>query len=185
MRNSQPGFDFSEGHGERMRLMKEIRAKELTLENFEKYGTFKQMLTPQGDAIGEDPILFFRDMAQQKLGMDHMASFSICQVKPRDSVIDVTEHHSGCGEACLALDGDVVFHVAKATPDGQIPLDDFEAFYAPKGTLVIINPGVWHHACHTLENKPVNTLIVLPERAYANDCVVYELKDEEKMKIVL
>ena len=35
------------------------------------------------------------------------------------------------------------------------------------------------------DNKPANVLIVLPERTYANDCIVVELKKADQIGISL
>jgi ureidoglycolate lyase len=57
-------------------------------------------------------------------------------------------------------------------------------FGIPRGTLVVLRPGVWHHAPFTIDGKPANVLVVLPERTYANDCVVVELSAEEQVEIL-
>jgi ureidoglycolate lyase len=53
----------------------------------------------------------------------------------------------------------------------------------PKGTMVVLRPGTWHHAPFTLTDEPVNTLIVLPERTYANDCELSELEETDWIRI--
>jgi ureidoglycolate lyase len=35
----------------------------------------------------------------------------------------------------------------------------------------------------TVNDKPANVLIVLPERTYANDCAVVELAEADRIKI--
>ena len=54
-----------------------------------------------------------------------------------------------------------------------------KAFIISKGTLVVLKAGVWHHAPFTINDKDLNILVALPERTYANDVVVVELKKEE------
>ena len=90
-------------------------------------------------------------------------------------VIDVSEFHSACGEGNLPLDGDIAIHVGPATPNGETPVGRIEVFRVPKGAMVVMRPGVWHHAPFALDTDCVNTLIVLPERTYANDCQVVEI----------
>ncbi len=162
-----------------------VRVKELTLEAFAPYGTFGTMLNPKTTKIGAEPIEFYRDMVPLELGGASTASFSVCRVMPRPAVVDVTEYHSFCGEIEMPLDGDVLIHVGPATPPDVVPLDDFEVFRVPKGTCVCIRPGVWHHAPFALTDDPVNVLIVLPERAYANDCTVYDIPEEDQINIEL
>lgn len=157
-----------------------LKVKELSLEAFAPYGTFANMIHPTTPKIGKEPVEFFRDMIQQDLGGASIASFSVCRVQPRPSVIDVTEFHTACGEVNLPLDGDVLIHVGPATPNGIVPLKKFEVFRVPQGTIISLRPGVWHHAPFSMTDKAVNTLVVLPERAYANDCTVYEIPKKDR-----
>ena len=53
-----------------------------------------------------------------------------------------------------------------------------QVFRVPMGTMVVLRPGVWHHAPFTVDDDPANVLIVLPERTYANDCLVVELGED-------
>jgi len=164
-------------------MSNQVAVKELSLEAFEPYGTFANMINPKATKIGAEPIEFFRDMILLDLGAARCAAFSICRVLKRPEVVDVTEYHSSCGEANLPLDGDILIHVAPATPNGVVPLDRIEIFRVPKGTLVALRPGVWHHAPFAVNTGCVNTLIVLPERTYANDCVVHEISKRSRIAI--
>lgn len=161
--------------------MKTIKVKKLTLESFKKFGTFVDMLHPEGEKIGEAPIEFFRDMIQLKSIHSNSVSFSICRVTKREPIIEVSEFHSYCSEGTLPLDGDIIVHVGPAVPGEEVPVDKIEAFLVPKGTFLSFEPGVWHHAAYARGCDSVNVLTVLPERTYANDCKVDELK--EKIKI--
>ena len=163
--------------------MRRIKAKELNLESFRKYGTFADMLNPDSVAINNDIFKFFRDMVLVDLGTSTQASLSSCRIFKRPFIVDVTEYHSFCSEGILPLDGDILIHVGPASPPVEIPLDKFEAYLVPKGTMVVIRPGVWHHAPFTVNNNPANVLIVLPERIYANDCTVFELEEKDKITI--
>jgi ureidoglycolate lyase len=123
-------------------------------------------------------------MVQQDLGSSTIASFSTCRVEPRELVVDVTEYHTAAGEGILPLDNDVLIHVAPATAaDAGVPLDKIVVFRVPQGTMVVLRPGVWHHAPFSPNDKPANVLIVLPERTYANDCKVFQLEEPDKIAI--
>jgi len=162
--------------------MRRIKVKDLSMDAFRNYGYFANMLKPDSYGFGEAPIQFFRDILQLYVGAD-VSSFSICQVAKRPFIIDKTEFHSSCGEGILPLDGDILLHCGPATRKGFIPLEQFEVFRVPKGTMVVLKPGVWHHAPFALTDQSVHILIVLPERTYANDCTVIELKPDEKIEI--
>ncbi|MGA2480585.1 MAG: ureidoglycolate lyase [Spirochaetia bacterium] len=164
--------------------MKEIAWKKLGLSEFAKYGTFATMLDPSTPKLGAEPIEFFRDMVQAGLGVVPQASYGVCRVLKRPFVIDVSEYHDTCCETMLPLDGDVLMHVAPAVPEKEFPFEQAEVFLVPRGTLVCLRPGVWHHAAYAWKCERVNCLIVLPERTYNNDCTVYSFPAGRQMQIV-
>ncbi|MCD6289797.1 MAG: ureidoglycolate lyase [Anaerolineae bacterium] len=166
--------------------MRTVEVSELSVEAFLPFGFYADMLNPQHEKIGAPPIEFFRDMVQQDLGGAPVVSFSNCRVEPRALVIDTLEYHTATGEGILPLDGDVLLQVGPATPpEENVPLDRIKVFRIPKGTMVVLRPGVWHHAPFAVGDTPVNVLIVLPERTYANDCDVVELVEEDRIRIEL
>jgi ureidoglycolate lyase len=163
--------------------MRKEKVKELTLESFAKYGSFANMVNPQAEKLGAEPIEFYRDMVPLDLGCRTIALFSTCRVCKRPPVVDVTEFHNGTGEGVLPLDADILIHVGPATPVGEVPLDRIEIFRVPKGTFVSLNPGVWHHAPFAYNADVANVLIVLPERTYAIDCHVTEIAQKDRIEI--
>ncbi|MCG8515031.1 MAG: ureidoglycolate lyase [Halanaerobiales bacterium] len=165
--------------------MREIKVRQLSYEAFAPYGEFKSLLNPTTQCFGSEPIKFYRDILQQPLGSKARASYSVCRTTWRELVIDVTEYHNHCAEVILPLDGDLYMHVGPASQNGNVPLDEFEVFYLPKGTMAILKPGVWHHAGYCVGENPVNALVVLNERTYATDCVVYQIPEGDQIKIVV
>ena len=164
--------------------MLSIKIEELTLEAFNKYGSFANFINPSSEKLDSPPTEFFRDMLQQNFGPGGTASFSTCRVEKREMIIDITEFHTHSSEGMMPLDNDVIIHVAPASKnDGVVPLEKIAAFRIPVGTMVIIRPGVWHHAPFTVNDSPANVLIVLPERIYANECAIFQLGDDEKIRI--
>jgi ureidoglycolate lyase len=163
--------------------MRKVSIRELGLREFRAYGSFANLLDPEAAHFGEAPVEFYRDMLQLDLGGKGTASFSVCRVSPRPLIVDKTEFHSSCGEGILPLDGDVLIHVGPASPNGVVPVEELEVFRAPKGTLVTLKPGVWHHAPFAHGSERVNVLIVLPERTYANDCAVFEVPEDKRTVI--
>lgn len=163
--------------------MKKIYIKKLTLDTFKIYGSFSNLINPKAPRLGPEPIEFYRDIEQLNLGKTNIASFSVARVTKRTLVIQKLEFHNNSEEGVLPIDGDVLIHVALATRNGEVPLDRIEVFLVPKGTLVTIRPGVWHHAPFAFGCEYVNVLVVLPERAYANDCFVSMIPEGEQMVI--
>lgn len=165
--------------------MRQIKFKELNLEDFQLYGSFTDMLAPDGYCFEGAGFRFYRDCTQQYLGTGAQASFSLCEVQERPFVIDCSEYHNYCAEAILPLDGDILMHVGPAVSSESPPLDEIEVFRVPKGTLVVVKPGVWHHAAFAFQCQKVNILCILPERTYMNDCHVRELEGDDRLEIVL
>lgn len=158
-----------------------IKVEELSIKEFSPFGSYVNFLEPKGEVIGEDPVEFYRDMESVNLGCK-AASLSCCKVSPRELIIDEAEFHSYTEEFTLPLDGDVIVFVGAATPK-DIPEERLRAFRVPKGTAVILKAGVWHGAPIPCENKTVHALVILPERTYANDCIVKQLKNKAEIQI--
>lgn len=158
--------------------MNKLKVKEMTLENFKKFGNFADMVNPVACKLGDEPVEFFRDMIQLSFGQSNTGSFSVCRVMKRPLKIDNIEFHTFAGEGVLPLDGDVLLCVAPATVNGDVPDDRIEVFKVPEGTIVTIYPGVWHSAPFAYGKDCVNVMIVLPERIYANDCSIVDIKED-------
>ncbi|MHC4239684.1 MAG: ureidoglycolate lyase [Planctomycetota bacterium] len=160
--------------------MRKEKIKELSQKTFAKYGSYANMINPDTEKLGAEPIEFYRDMVRLDLGGRTIGSFSVCRVCKRPPIVDVTEFHNYTGEGILPLDADACIHVAPATPTGTVPLDRIEIFRVPKGTFVSLHPGVWHHAPFAHNAGVANVLIVLPERTYAQDCHVTEIAEKDR-----
>jgi ureidoglycolate hydrolase len=163
--------------------MYKLKVQELTLESFQKYGSFANMLNPNTIKIGAAPVEFFRDMILLNLGQNIEASFSTCRVSKRPLIVQDLEIHTFCQEGILPLDGDVLISLAPATANGDLPWDRLEAFQVPQGTMVTLRPGVWHCGPFADQADSVNVLVTLPERAYANDCAVVAIPGSEQSEI--
>jgi ureidoglycolate lyase len=163
--------------------MPKVKIKELTLENFNKFGSFANMINPDAVKIGAKPVEFFRDLIGQNLGRNTGVSFSTCRVTKRPFVVKELEFHTFCQEGILPLDGDILLTLAPATANGDLPWDRIVAFQIPKGTMVTLRPGVWHCGPYTYQADFVNVLITLPERTYVNDCLVVSIPKEQQSEI--
>jgi ureidoglycolate lyase len=164
--------------------MKIVKVEELTTEKFLPFGFYANFINPEAEHLGQPPIQFFRDMVQQDFGGASIGSFSTCRVEKREYKIDKTEYHTSTAESILPLDNDILCHVGPATAnDVGVPFDKIRVFRIPKGTMIVIRPGVWHHAPFTVNDAPANVLIAIPVRVYANDCIVVELDESDCIKI--
>ena len=165
--------------------MKTVKIKQLSREAFYKYGSYAMLIDPLNEpATGpkDAGCVFFRDMVQQDLGGEP-PSYSTCRIQYRPMVITDAEFHNHTCEVAMPLDQDAVFWVAPAGVGETLPVDDVEAFLIPKGCVISLRPGVWHHAAFATEERPVNVMIVLPERAYLNDIFCINVPAEEQIKL--
>ncbi len=166
--------------------MRTLAVEPLTVAEFLEFGCCRDILAPNCEKLGARPIEFFRDMIPQTLGQNTVVSYSNCRIESRELSIDVSECHSFTAEMLLPLDADVLMHFGPAThPADGFPLERIRVFRVPKGTMVVIKPGTWHHAPFSLDGRPANILVALPERTYANDCTVVSLKEADRIQIRL
>lgn len=156
--------------------MRTIQAEKLTHDAFHTFGDFANMLPEQIPDVNMDQVLL--DMGRPY----ENCAFSLirAQVSENNTAI-MAEYHSWTGQAFLPLDGDVLMYVARPTT-GDCPIEKMRAFFVPKGTLVVVKPGVWHFTPLAVDH-PVNVMLALPQRTWANDVTFYGFKDEEKFQI--
>lgn len=165
--------------------MKTLSVEKLSVEAFYPFGFYADLINSKTEKLGEPPVEFFRDMVQQDMGNASKVSFSGLRIDTREPIVDATECHSFTSEGILPIDNDIFMHVGPASPKGdEVPLERFRVFYVPKGTMVVLRPGVWHHGPFTANERAAHILITLPERTYANDCTVVQLDKSNHIKIV-
>jgi ureidoglycolate lyase len=164
--------------------MRQVKIKKLTPEAFARYGQYASILNPMGDKLGAPPVEFYRDMVQQSLGCSTNVSYSACVVENRPHIIDSVEMHNYCHETIICLDGDYLMHVAPACQIGDVPYDEIEVFFLPKGTVVNVKAGVWHQAGFPYQCERVHILCALPERVYATDCHVVDIPKDRQIEVL-
>ncbi|MDR3211125.1 MAG: hypothetical protein LBU79_04325 [Planctomycetota bacterium] len=162
--------------------MPSVKVEELTPESFRPFGTYANLLDPQSEFLGKKPVAFYRDMIPLAISNPcSLPSVSICLVEKRPLVVNISEYHSYTAEGNVSLDSDILFHVGPATPNGVFPKDAIRVFRIPAGVFVNIYPGVWHHA--PFADRVAHVLCLLPERTYANDCIVKTLSKSDQLNI--
>ncbi len=134
--------------------MKTVKVQKLTRDAFHKFGDYAMLIDPLSEpATGpKDGVLaFFRDMIAADFG-GGTPTFSTCRIQYREFKVADAEYHDHTCEVAMPLDQDAIIWVAPAGAVKELPLDEVEAFYVPKGTAVMLRPGVWHHALFAVEN---------------------------------
>lgn len=162
-------------------MMREIKAKDITRENFAPYGVYYDMQKPEGYALEGELHRFFPDRISESY-TTRVGFSPILVKKPQQMRIDAVEYHTTTPEMILPLNDDMIIHVAPAS--GSVPVLQYtEAFVVPRGTLVKIHAAIWHLAPMPVNKKELQAIIVLPECTYANDCTVVELKEADQFVI--
>ena len=163
--------------------MKKIKAVKINREDFAPFGTYYDMANPDGYALCGAIHKFYPDRITAD--GDHRLGISPLVVnRPEKMVITQQEYHNNSWEIIFPLDDDMILHVAPAS--GGVPVNDYvKAFIVPKNTMVKLNTAIWHLAPLPVNNDKLTALIVLPERTYATDCIVVDLKEDEQFEIEL
>jgi ureidoglycolate lyase len=165
--------------------MKQISVKELSNDNFKIYGSFSNLINPDAPKLGPGLVECYRDIERVELGQTSVASFTVLHVVDKPKVIQKLEYHNNSGEALLPLDGDGLLTLAPATRPNEAPqLDQIEVFRIPRGTMVTIRPGVWHHVPFISGCDVLNILVVLPERTYATDLYFTYFSEDEYLEVL-
>ena len=165
--------------------MNKVKVQDLEAVAFQTFGTFANLINPTAYGFGKPPVQFFRDIIQQQIGEATTVSYSICRVEPRANVIGSGEYHNSCCEGILPIDNDILIHVGPGTnPRFGMPIEQFQVFRVPMGTMVVLRPGVWHHGPFALGAERVSCLVALPERLYARDCHGVTVPEEERIRVV-
>lgn len=160
--------------------MRRIKAEKLTTEAFSPFGSFTSIIEPSGNHMGD----FYNDKVMFPVSGSMPIAFSpLIFHKPQKMVVTAVEYHNTTCEAIVAMDDDVVIHVA---PPSNDPVPELtKAFVVPKGTVIKLNTGVWHNGGFPINNKVAHVLIILPERIYKNDCNVVEYDEKDYIEIEL
>ena len=109
--------------------------------------------------------------------------FSPIAVRKDERIVKMAEYHTTTWEGIVALDDDMIIHVASASAGTPVP-ELTKAFIVPKGHMVKINAAIWHLCPLPVNNDVLHAMIILPECTYANDCTVVEFEEKDWFKIV-
>ena len=113
-----------------------------------------------------------------------VSGFSPIAVRKDERIIKAAEYHTTTWEGIVALDDDMIIHVAPAS--GGVPVPELaKAFIVPKGCMVKINAAIWHLCPLPLNNEELHAMIILPECTYANDCTVVDFEEKDWFKITV
>lgn len=162
--------------------MREVKAVKINAADFAPYGTFCSMTEPGGYSLEGEIHKFYPDRISGTC-VGTMA-FSPIEVRKDERIVKMAEYHTTTWEGIVALDDDMLIHVAPASGGTPVP-ELAKAFLVPKGCMVKINAAIWHLCPLPANNEVLHAMIVLPECTYANDCTVVEFEEKDWFKITL
>lgn len=156
--------------------MREVKATKINVADFAPFGTFYNMTEPQGHPLQGEIHKFYPD----RISGTSMGSiaFSPIAVRKDERIIKAAEYHTTTWEGIVALDDDMIIHVAPASGGTPVP-ELAQAFIVPKGCMVKINAAIWHLCPLPLNNDELHAMIILPECTYANDCTVVNFEEKD------
>ena len=163
--------------------MRKIKVQPLTKEAFAPFGQYYDMVNPNGYALKGEIHRFFPDRVVATQGLN-VGYSTVVVKKPEKMIIKQVEYHTRSCELLLPLNDDIILHLAPPSAGKPVP-EETKAFLVPKNTLVKMNACVWHLAPLPKNAEEVSVMIILPECTYINDCIVVDLKEEEKFEIEL
>ena len=162
--------------------MRELKATKINAADFAPFGTFFSMTEPEGYPLQGEIHKFYPD----SISGTCMGSigFSPIAVHKDERIVKAAEYHTTTWEGIVALDDDMIIHVAPASAGAPVP-ELTRAFIVPKGTMVKINTAIWHLCPLPLNNEVLHAMIILPECTYANDCTVVDFEEKDWFKITV
>ena len=163
--------------------MNTIRVQPLTRESFAPFGTFYDMMNPDGVSLNGELHRFYPDRISE-MWPERVGFSPITVRRPEEMIIKQAEHHFTTPEMIIPLSCNMIIHVSPATPEYP-SVSETKAFLVPKGTIAKISTAVWHLVPLPADAEELYAMIVLPETVYARDCPVIDLKEEDFFKIEL
>ena len=95
--------------------MKEIKVETLSREVFYEFGSYSDLLHPDGVYLGDIPARFYRDRVTASYDPASLVAFGVNEIYPREkNTLEKTEHHFNTCEVLMPMDGDIIIHVGPA-----------------------------------------------------------------------
>jgi len=156
-----------------------IKAQEASLGSFKTYGQL--VLLPEGPApLGTETVRFWPALAKYLINGQTEMGLCTCLERPRQ--IENLERHSVTPEVLIPLDDNFLLPVAAADQpvdeDNKLKVKDIRIMKVKRGTVVIMNPGVWHWAVWPETRREVTYLVLFKLNTPKDD---FEKRDTEEV----
>ena len=157
----------------------------ITNEKFLPYGSIADITNPWGYySMGEAPSVFHSDIVIVPNVDPAPAAFGSLRVDKHPHIMEYVKYNTYACEIMMPLDDDMIMYAGPASNDA-IELDKLEAFFVPKGTLVVFRAYTWYGAPYPVHNEQGAVLICLPKRTYLNNTKKCFLEKDDFVEITL
>lgn len=152
--------------------MIEIKAIELTEENFKEFGYL--LSTSKMKPLENTELAYWGKVAQ--LNMGETISTGILYGLDREPVIKSLERHINTPEILVAIEGNSIILFGKPK-QGIENIDDLRAFYIKQGDAFAIHPKTWHWVAVPVGSKISKFLVVFASGTEEKDLEVRDLPE--------
>ena len=161
--------------------MKEIKAEELTKENFKKFGTVVNTPKTQPSLkSGYVPNL-------ATFYIDGEAEIGVCTIHKSTEPMKRMERHLRTMEIFVSIEGDFLLAMSRpqnpADPENIPQAEEVKVFHVKEGQTVVMKPGSWHSVL-SLDERCI-FLIIFKKDTAKEDLMVKSFADNESVILLL
>lgn len=127
-----------------------INAQEITSVDLERFGRHLRLLDGNMDVLASEG-QGWRDMCTKEALIDGPSQLGRTVGSGIPCVTHSMERHLATPEAILCAGSPIILPMAPATAGSAPKAQDIVAVILRPGDVVVMNPGVWHDACHGLD----------------------------------
>jgi len=161
-----------------MQKIKQVKAEELTSENFAEFGTVVN--TPKTESS-------FKSGYVPKIAtfyIDGEAEIGICTIHKNADPITWMERHLRTMEIFISIEGDFLLAMNRpaepSDPKGVPQTEDVRIFHVREGQTVVMKPGSWHGVL-SLDERCI-FLIIFKKNTAKDDLMVKNFADDAVVK---
>lgn len=163
--------------------MKEIKAIELTPENFKDYGVIISKTKSKPWTENEE-ITYWGKVLELKIS--EVVSTGILVNNKREPLVNKMERHVSTPEMLVALEGDSIICMARPSCYCRCcssGIEGIKAFYLRQGDAIVMHAGTWHWASYPVDCEASKILVVFASGTEDKDMEIQELDEEVKLNL--
>lgn len=159
--------------------MKQIKPLALTAENFRDYGTVLHLVEDKEPMNDNAEFKYWGKISTLEMGP--VATTGMVYANKREPVVKALERHVNTPEVMIALEGDSVICLAKATGESK-EISEVQAFYLRQGEAIAMDKGVWHWVPYPVNCELAKIMTVFASGTEHNDLELVDLAEPVKVE---